>query len=68
MATFVKTEEFKRLNVGFELDEAGCSPKPNAIHAFNGERTLRRKQENSIEYVYELEDSVYDVPVFRWMA
>lgn len=43
MGAFVKTEEFKKLNVGFELDESGPSPIPNAVHAFNGERTLRRK-------------------------
>lgn len=43
MAVFVKAEEFKKLNVGFELDEGGPSPRPNAVHAFNGERTLRRK-------------------------
>lgn len=43
MLTFAASEEFKKLNVGFGLDESGPNPIPKLITAFHGERTTRRK-------------------------
>lgn len=43
MRIFSESEEFKRLNVGFELDESVPNPKHDEITVFNGERTSRRK-------------------------
>lgn len=37
MALFVKTKEFKELNVGFGLDECGPSPNKDYV-AINSER------------------------------
>ena len=39
MKVFVATEEFKRLNVGFALDEGIPSPVPSYL-VFNGERAV----------------------------
>ncbi|KAF2886891.1 hypothetical protein ILUMI_19282, partial [Ignelater luminosus] len=39
MKTFVQTEEFKKLNVGFALDE-GMANEDNAFPLFYGERTI----------------------------
>lgn len=39
MAMFVKTAEFKALNVGFSLDEGVCSPE-ELYYFFNGERYI----------------------------
>lgn len=43
MAPFVKTPEFKKLNVGFGLDEAGACPTDSFL-LFNAERALWRKK------------------------
>lgn len=42
MAEFVKTPDFKNLNVGFALDEGIASPDEDFL-IFNGERTIYRK-------------------------
>lgn len=39
MGSFVKSEAFKKLNVGFALDEA-CASDTDEIFLFNAERTL----------------------------
>lgn len=41
MRVFAASDEFKKLNVGFELDESIPSQKPNEIIIFYGERTSR---------------------------
>lgn len=41
MAKFVETEEFEKLNVGFELDESGPSPTEQFILTY-AERALWR--------------------------
>lgn len=42
MGQFVKTEDFKKLNVGFALDEGIATPTDD-YQIFNGERTIWRK-------------------------
>ncbi|XP_049866406.1 aminoacylase-1-like [Pectinophora gossypiella] len=42
MKLFAASEEFKRLNIGFELDESGPHHKPDEFFAFHGERTSRQ--------------------------
>ncbi|XP_075970876.1 aminoacylase-1-like [Anticarsia gemmatalis] len=42
MRAFAASKEFKKLNIGFELDESGPNPKPNEIYVFYGERTSRQ--------------------------
>lgn len=42
MKDFVETEEFKRLNVGFEMDESAASPT-DAFMLFYAERPMWRK-------------------------
>ncbi|CAB3243377.1 unnamed protein product [Arctia plantaginis] len=42
MLTFAASEEFKKLNVGFGLDESCPNPIPKVITAFHGERTTRQ--------------------------
>lgn len=42
MATFVQSKEFKKLNIGFALDESMPSTNPKEIMAFYGEKTSRR--------------------------
>lgn len=46
MGQFVKTEDFKNLNVGFALDEGIASPT-DEYQIFSGERTIWRKHINS---------------------
>ena len=45
MKDFVLTEEFKKLNIGFALDEGMASPDEQ-FALFNGERTIWRKYFN----------------------
>lgn len=42
MAKFVKTDDFKNLNVGFSLDEGYASATEDYL-VFNGERSIWRK-------------------------
>lgn len=42
MALFVKTDNFKRLNVGFALDEGLASPDDSYV-VYNGERIIWRE-------------------------
>lgn len=42
MEKFVLTEDFKKLNVGFALDEGMANPTEEFI-IFNGERSIWRK-------------------------
>lgn len=42
METFVKTADFRALNVGFALDEGMANPT-NDYALFNGERFIWRK-------------------------
>ncbi|XP_075970877.1 aminoacylase-1-like [Anticarsia gemmatalis] len=42
MGAFAASEEFKKLNVGFALDESVPSPKPKEIIVFYGEKTSRQ--------------------------
>jgi aminoacylase len=39
MKDFVKTDDFKKLNIGFTLDEGVASPT-NSFYLFNGERSI----------------------------
>lgn len=39
MKSFVKTDAFKKLNIGFSLDEA-CASEENDFFVFNAERTM----------------------------
>lgn len=39
MKSFVKTDAFKKLNIGFSLDEA-CASEENDFFVFNAERTV----------------------------
>lgn len=40
MAGFVKTDEFKALNVGFLLDEGGTVENDGPLNVYSGERTI----------------------------
>ncbi|KAJ0179721.1 hypothetical protein K1T71_004312 [Dendrolimus kikuchii] len=42
MRIFSESQEFKKLNVGFELDESMSNPCPGEIIVFYGERTSRQ--------------------------
>ncbi|XP_014371744.2 aminoacylase-1-like [Papilio machaon] len=42
MKIFCESEEFRKLNVGFEMDESYPSDDPKIFHAFHGERTARQ--------------------------
>lgn len=42
MAVFVKSEHFRRLNIGFSLDEGMASPNDDYV-VFYGERSVWRK-------------------------
>ncbi|XP_026739876.1 aminoacylase-1-like [Trichoplusia ni] len=42
MAKFSESNEFKKLNIGFALDESVSNKDPNEIIAFNSERTSRQ--------------------------
>ncbi|CAH0626768.1 unnamed protein product [Chrysodeixis includens] len=42
MGKFSESDEFKKLNIGFALDESVTSSDPNEIIAFNSERTSRQ--------------------------
>lgn len=40
MKIFVKSEDYRKLNVGFSLDEGVVCPKPDVFYMFNGERAI----------------------------
>ncbi|XP_068630361.1 aminoacylase-1-like [Battus philenor] len=42
MKKFVESDEFRKLNIGFELDESMASEDPKTFYAFNAERTARQ--------------------------
>ncbi|XP_013137376.1 PREDICTED: aminoacylase-1-like [Papilio polytes] len=42
MKIFCESEEFRKLNVGFEMDESYPSDDSKVFHAFHGERTARQ--------------------------
>lgn len=48
MHPFVRTEEFRKLNVGFGLDEGVANPE-DSFHLFYGERAIWRK--SFVEFV-----------------
>ena len=51
MRPFVKSEEFKKLNVGFGLDEGVANPE-ESFHLFYGERAIWRKNRRILYRVY----------------
>lgn len=60
MKIFSESKEFRKLNVGFALDESITNEERNKLTAFHGEKTSRREYLN---ITYILCVKVMDVPL-----